>query len=672
MRNFRIFDSASTYEEFTESENYVLPNVSLVMEDGSVHYKEDYTKEYLTIEALATGYISFKIASLLTEDDLPYVEYSVNGNDWIQVDNVNDTQVDVRVQVNGGDNVRWRANAERISINTSYTNQYFSDFGSNIRFNVYGNIMSLFYGDDFEDKKSFKNGYSRNLQRLFYYTNVVSANNLILPATSLNSFDYEYMFYGCSNLISAPDLPATTISSYTYQNMFSDCRNLIYPPRISCKNFKNYSCEGMFNNCQKIESPPIMKCESVSYMCFSEMFRGCKNLKTMPLLPCTSLSTGCYRWMFSYCESLTSVSELPALNVPTDAYRGMFDHCKSLTSVPDLPAKSVSSYGYYSMFQGCESLTKAPSLAITSTTNYCCAYMFSQCKNLKYPPKKLEPEVIVSNSYLSMFSGCENLEYMPIFNPTDIFEYGCTSMFHNCKSITNANLCFPQTHVYLRGISSMFGYCQNLEEVNVGSIVVAGNSALSSMFSNCENLSKISIECQNANNYDNVFESWTERVGANGIFVAGDNDTTNWLLGKNGIPRTWSHNTDAEDQLEGFKVLWIDDFPQDYVGEGEINVEAEVSDPDSYGANAFVYQDEIEYDGETMYLWAAAGDLGLGAIYDTYLVTTQNSFDGITMEDDIDNRYHPYAMLYDDMSLWYDEDDLAGDYDYVFVKYEEY
>ena len=36
---------------------------------------------------------------------------SVNGNDWVQVDNVNDTQVDVRVQVNGGDNVRWRANA---------------------------------------------------------------------------------------------------------------------------------------------------------------------------------------------------------------------------------------------------------------------------------------------------------------------------------------------------------------------------------------------------------------------------------------------------------------------------------------------------------------------------------------------------------------------------------
>ena len=624
------------------------------------------------ITLTSNSFISFKIASLLTEDELPYVEYSVNDNDWVQVDNVNDTQIDARVQVNIGDNVRWRANAKRISINSNYTNQYYSNFNSNIRFNVYGNIMSLFYGDNFEDKTSFKNGYLRNLQRLFSYAGVVSANNLILPVLSLNSFDYENMFYGCSYLISAPDLPATVISSYTYQRMFSGCRNLIYTPRIRCKNFKTGSCEEMFYNCQNIESPPIMTCESVDYRCFRSMFSGCKKLKTTPLLPCTGLSTGCYSYMFSYCESLTSAPELPALNVPTEAYYSMFSYCKSLTYVPDLPSKSVSNYGCNSMFQGCESLINAPSFAITGASRNCCAWMFSQCKNLKTPPRELAAEVISENAYYYMFSACENLEYVPIIHPSDILDSGCVGMFHGCKSLINANLCFSQTYVYSHGISSMFGYCQNLEEANIGSVIVRGTWAMSSMFSNCERLSKITIECQNANDYDDVFNSWTERVGANGVFIAGDNDTTNWVLGKNGIPRTWSHNTDAENQFEGLKVIWIDDFPQDYVEEGEINVEAEVADPDSYGANAFVYQDEIEYDGETMYLWAAAGDLGLGAIYDTYLVTTQNSFDGITMEDDIDNRCHPYAMLYDDMSLWYDEDDLSGDYDYVFVKYEEY
>jgi hypothetical protein len=36
------------------------------------------------------------------------------------------------------------------------------------------------------------------------------------------------MFYGCNSLTAAPDLPATTLASYCYQYMFNGCSNINY------------------------------------------------------------------------------------------------------------------------------------------------------------------------------------------------------------------------------------------------------------------------------------------------------------------------------------------------------------------------------------------------------------------------------------------------------------
>lgn len=244
-------------------------------------------------------------------------------------------------------------------------------------------------------------------------------------------------------------------------------------------------------------------------------------------------------------------------------------------------------------------------------------------------------------------------------------------MFLGCISLKNIDLKF-NGEIFSDSFCGMFSNCESLESAKIGTFIANGNHGLYRMFEGCKNLSYIEIECTDCMGCENMLSSWVHGVSSTGTFVAGEHDTISWEIGRNGVPRGWAHNTGAIDALSGHKIIWIDDFPQDYVEEGEINVEAEVSDPDSYGANAFFYLEEIEYDGETMYLWENAGNLGLGDMYDGYLVTRQNTFDGITMEDNINNRYHPYAMLSSDKSLWYDEDDLSGDYDYVFVKYEEY
>lgn len=675
MRNFRIFDSASTYEEFTESENYVLPNVSLVMEDGSVHYQEDYTKDYLTIESLCDGIITFKIAKYVSISDFPYVAYSINGGDWISTENQNDTEVTISVSVNNGDKIRWKGNAVNVSSNNGTTSDYYSRFGSSgnngAKFNVCGNIMSLYYEDNFEGKKVFKNSKYKGLQRLFMNSSVFSAANLILPATRVYDDGYAYMFYSCKKLVSAPDLPAKlSMSDYRcYENMFAFCSNLVHPPKISSEVFGLKLCNRMFYQCTSLETPPIMAPTQVGQYSCSHMFYGCSKLKTPPRLPAETIMNYCYEHMFYRCASLQYAPELPATYLYDSCYYGMFEECESLIIPPSLPAMTLNRACYYDMFSRCKNLKIMPHLPATSLAKSCYENMFMDCESIEYPQDVLPADTVLERAYNSMFQNCKSLKKIPKIEATRINENGCSYMFSGCISLKNIDLKF-NGEIISDSFGGMFYNCESLESAKIGTFMATGNYGLSRMFEGCKNLSYIEIECTDCTGCENMLSSWVRGVSSTGTFVAGEQDAISWEIGRNGVPRGWTHNTGAIDVLDGQKIIWIDDFPEDY--DGEIDIEAEIENPDSYGANAFVYQDEIEYDGETMYLWESAGNIGLGDMCDGYLVTRQNTFDGLTMEDNISNRYHPYAMLSSDMSLWYDEDALSGNYDYVFVKYEEY
>jgi hypothetical protein len=88
--------------------------------------------------------------------------------------------------------------------------------------------MSLLYGDDFVSEKDLTSeNYA--FYKLFYNcNNIVSASELELPATTLASNCYQYMFNGCTSLTSAPQLPATTLADFCYYHMFNGCSKLNY------------------------------------------------------------------------------------------------------------------------------------------------------------------------------------------------------------------------------------------------------------------------------------------------------------------------------------------------------------------------------------------------------------------------------------------------------------
>ena len=86
--------------------------------------------------------------------------------------------------------------------------------GSTLSINVFGNIESLNYGDDFDDKTT-----SFYYSELFKNSGLVDASNLIIPATTLIKGAYSQMFNSCTNLVSIPVLHASVLSEECYANM---------------------------------------------------------------------------------------------------------------------------------------------------------------------------------------------------------------------------------------------------------------------------------------------------------------------------------------------------------------------------------------------------------------------------------------------------------------------
>ena len=112
---------------------------------------------------------------------------------------------------------------------------------------VYGNIMSLLYGDNFTGQTTVG---EFGLCGIFFGTSatgtsntkIVSAKNLVLPATTLNTSSYNGMFRGCTNLVDCPRLlPATTLYQDTYSSMFEGCTSLVEGPEIMATTIANTS-----------------------------------------------------------------------------------------------------------------------------------------------------------------------------------------------------------------------------------------------------------------------------------------------------------------------------------------------------------------------------------------------------------------------------------------------
>ena len=152
---------------------------------------------------------------------------------------------------------------------------------------VEGNIMSLLYGDNFTEQTVIPNNF--NLRKLFSgATNITSAENLVLPATTVKKQCYSQMFQDCTNLVTAPKVIGSSAMTWSGDYCWSD----------------------MFHGCTSLVNAPQLPATTLGTQCYWYMFEGCTALETAPVLPATTLNNQCYNGMFKGCSNLNYIKAM--------------------------------------------------------------------------------------------------------------------------------------------------------------------------------------------------------------------------------------------------------------------------------------------------------------------------------------------------------------------------
>ena len=322
----------------------------------------DFSTEPLTFNILSAGTINWAASTVGIEKT---IDYKLNDGEWTSI-TYNTGSSAPTITVNPGDKLQLRGN------NAQYGIDYFtySSFGGSALFEIEGNIMSLIYGDDFKNKLTISSTYA--FYGLFKdCTNLVSAKNLVLPATTLANYCYNNMFYGCTSLTTAPTLPATTLAEDCYGSMFDNCTSLTtIPSLLPATTLANGCYTGMFYGCTSLTTAPTLPATDLADYCYNGMFGNCTKLTTAPELPATTLTDSCYSYMFGGCTSLTTAPELPATTLADWCYQEMFMDCASLNYIKCLATDIFASDCTYSWVSGVAStgtFVKAPSMASWTT-----------------------------------------------------------------------------------------------------------------------------------------------------------------------------------------------------------------------------------------------------------------------------------------------------------------
>ena len=250
-----------------------MPNLSYIKDTQEIRHTpsaagHDYSQDYLTFVMLEDGSISCWDDSIFFSAD--------NGQTWATG----------TTNLHEGDRLLAKGNY----IGTSQSS--YALFSINARCYIEGNIMSIYDATGFRTRTTFNNSEDCLVWLFCSNSNLVSAENLILPVTSLN--------VGC------------------YQNMFAECTNLTTAPKI-------------------------LPATTLAYGCYEQMFYGCTSLTAAPELPATTLAGNCYAYMFQGCTSLTTAPDLLASNVSDFdmCYTGMFNGCSSLNYIKCLATGSL-------------------------------------------------------------------------------------------------------------------------------------------------------------------------------------------------------------------------------------------------------------------------------------------------------------------------------------------
>ena len=197
---------------------------------------------------------------------------------------------------------------------------YPNSFKASGNHNVGGNIMSLLYGDNFENQTSFPTGSTSNFVYLFDNdTTLVSAADLVLPATILTERCYEQMFKNCTSLKQTPALPATTLATECYVGMFGGCTSLTQAPALPATTLATECYIGMFSDCTSLTQAPALPATKLVRYCYNAMFSDCTSLNKVTTYATDISAMGCLDYWLDGVSSAGDFYNLGGVPYPSGA-----------------------------------------------------------------------------------------------------------------------------------------------------------------------------------------------------------------------------------------------------------------------------------------------------------------------------------------------------------------
>ena len=136
------------------------------------------------------------------------------------------------------------------------------------------------FGENFvnNNKNNYILIYEGNEYELSTKLNIENSINKIIEVKLKeikNVTNMESMFYGCSSLLSLPDISKWNTSNViNMENMFKDCSSLLSLSNLNTINVT--SMESMFEGCSSLSSlPDISKWNTSNVKDMESMFSGC-------------------------------------------------------------------------------------------------------------------------------------------------------------------------------------------------------------------------------------------------------------------------------------------------------------------------------------------------------------------------------------------------------------
>ena len=239
---------------------------------------KNYRTRFLTFDILSGGTIYWKYTKTTSNKTIQYSKD--NGATWT---NVTSTSGGTAIPVSTGEKVLFKGDNSSYGVSELYYNHFTDSGSSSVRYNIYGNIMSLIDSSSYSGMTALSGAF--NFCGIFSYCQgLISTENLVLPVTTLTYQCYRRMFYSCTSLTTPPELPATTLDGYCYCNMFQSCSSLTTAPELPATILEEHCYDSMFSYCTSLTTAPELPATTLVDRCYQQLFRGCTSLNYIKCL----------------------------------------------------------------------------------------------------------------------------------------------------------------------------------------------------------------------------------------------------------------------------------------------------------------------------------------------------------------------------------------------------